>query len=221
MKFDGEPERNYDFTTNTLNIAGHLYKWDTRKNLLEQSGQETYSFVTIKGIKCFKTVFPDGTSSLYGRKDGISVHKTQRETKIGIYENIFMKGTQKRRKISVIEADGRETLLKRFWYDEDGNVIRQWVKNGNGGVIYEKQKLVESAKDAQTKEVLWEKFYDESGRLSLLRVKKNDYGFTYLKDKDGTPQVKLTQKSTGAEKTMSIDEFNFKMQEFLGLLTIQ
>jgi hypothetical protein len=219
VKFDGEPERSYDFTANTLKIAGHLYKWDTKKSLLEQSGLEKYSFVTIKGVKCFKTIFPDGRSCLYGDNKRFSIQKAESHDKVVITENVFVPKNKKPRTISVLESDGRETLLKRFWYDETGNVIRQWVKNGNGGIIFEKKKLVESAKDSQTNEILWEKFCDENGNLSLLRVKKSEYGFSYL-NKDGTPLVKLTQKSTGAERIMSINEFNLTMQEFLGLLTI-
>jgi hypothetical protein len=209
MKSDGEEERRYNFDVTALNAFGMQYQWDKDSRVLQKKGDESYAFVYIKGVKCLKTTFPDGNITILGANAaGFSVYKSLNGD-VELRESMpsrIRPGSMLLRRVAQIDENGRETLLARFWYDENEKPIRKWNKYGNGGIIYEKKGDTIIGKDAQTRRFFSERQFDEKKRLTSLVLIEKRYGFTFLDG--GNVKVTMQQGSTMTEKVVTLDQFN-------------
>jgi WD40 repeat protein len=208
MKFDGGMEKQYSFSENEMTFLGCLYQWDKSSKELVQKGEEKYSFVSIKGVKCLKTTFPDGSSSLLGGGDKKSIYKS-RNGAIKLTEFIESPSADRKsltRRIMQIDERGQEIQLSRFWYDDKGELIRKWTKHGDAGLIYEKKGQIFTIKDALTGNRLSERKFDDKGRLIFLKVKEKEYEFSFPDEK--SVRVIIRQGLERTEKNVALEQFN-------------
>jgi hypothetical protein len=214
VQWDGEPERKYGFDLNSLNVAGEIFKWNNGSLKLIQKGNEKFEFISIQGISCLKTLFPDGSSTVFGSShDGKQVQQS-RYGNIEISEHFSQGIAQgKPRKILQIDEHGNEIFSKVFSYDENGKNIRTKMKSQKEEIIYENKGNVEIAKKAGTGELIFEKSYDKTGRLISLKTKQGSYRFSYPENTNNV-LVQTTRDSTVVEKTITLETFTSMTQGF-------
>ena len=214
LKFDNEPERQYDFTANTLNLSGHLYKWDVKRNFLEQDGNEKHSSLEIEGIKCHRREYPDGSSEIRGQSrehDILIVQGRNKPMMLLEYvpkfnAEIFL---SKARRIFKINQAGKKELVLQHWYDASGRIVRSFSrnKNGEGHYFVEKENVIKALSEDK-KTVIWEKTFDTSGRLVKFKNSKNEISLDYL---PGENVRIIFRAQHGEEKTSVLPLKNIQM----------
>jgi hypothetical protein len=204
VKFDGEPERRYDFKPDGLTIGKEESRWDAQQRLVFHNG-EKYEFVKVLGISCIKTTKPDGQVSHFGRDyaKGISVAQFPGgEFEITEeFPNGALRG-RPRRILSMPSPKGAQKLKRQYWYDENAKALRLLVNANGASTLYEKKPdgLV-SAKNQMTGAVLWEKRRDSLGRLTSLKLGNEVYLFDYDETSKAEKSVTLTRvRSSGMTK---------------------
>ena len=199
VKFDGEPERCYDFKPDGLTLGRHPYQWDARAQLI-RAGDEKYSFKQVHGLRCFQTEFKDGTKTLEGRnKIGTTLYKPRNEETLYVVERVLFNThdqyAYKTRKKTAIK-NGKEEVLERYWYDENGSEIRSLSKRN--GEIIERIKNVVTSKNETTGKLSWEKEYDSQGKIIRFRHENKTYIFSHLEKE---PFILVSLLSPSGKKT--------------------
>jgi hypothetical protein len=207
-KFDGEIEETYRFGEDELIVNRNRYCWDKKTYMLTQGDMKKFSFPVVKGIRCLKTTFADGSVTISGSKEGISIWQDQK-TSLRIMKTIHHPsnpGIPVPREVSRINKDGREELLTRIWYDINGDVIRTWQKDGDCEYIREERGNKKVIREGKTNRFISESEFDGSQRLSSLKMADKIYFFHYLKEE----KVKIVRlkNNSSLEKVVSMDEFN-------------
>ena len=201
IQWENEPEKTYRFALNTLNIlntAGKFYKWNPADANSQQEGDTKFSFVTIQGIKCFKHAFPNGRSAIYGE----NYDKRQRISS-GIGGEIFfaeympsVRGnySPNMRKLSKVLPSGALELIQQNWYDADGNIAKTFKKDEKGSYYFKNGKNSIVAHSGTDNGFLWEKTFDEQGRLTKFKNKEKQFLFNYLSGACAEFSVKLVSR---------------------------
>ena len=127
-KFDGEPERRYDFKPDGLSIGKEEFRWDAQQRLIFNNGVK-YDFVKVVNVPCLRTTRPDGKVSHFGKDytKGIAVSQFPEEEFVITEEltNDIWRG--KTRKISsMTSANGPQKIKRQYWYDENANPFACW-----------------------------------------------------------------------------------------------
>jgi hypothetical protein len=181
VQIDNAPEKRFDFTVAAMTVASVPFKWDTKDNRCTECDGKKFSFRKIRGILCSQTTFKDGTVALRGQdsKRGIEIEQ-QNSGPIVVTEK-FVNGIcfDKIRAISQMDNYGNERENNRYWYDENGNLIKfSFVENGKKFYL-QKNKLTNVLYDNKNN-LLWQKTYDVNGRIVEFSLPSKKFFFAYL-----------------------------------------
>jgi len=186
IKQDGEPEKRYDFTGETLlitvaNKERYLlmenYRWDAGNGGLKSSKEVSYSFQKIQGVLCLRKTWEDWSFSIAGddAERGITISKDRRGTRI-VRTDVFQ-GTKtvngKVKSRFFVDSQGRQTLIEKCHYDENGNL----VKHLNNGMVtkYSPEKI--ETRDVETDKILTLKKFDAKGQIREFESENVIYSF--------------------------------------------
>ncbi|MDR2980919.1 MAG: hypothetical protein LBV12_01585 [Puniceicoccales bacterium] len=191
----GQPEIRYDFSQDSLSVAGHLYKWNPDTGQIAQDRDWKFSYVTIKGVKCLQYHGKDGKMNLEGRdfKKGIKVY--QDSGGLVLVEEFFSSGVAvgKPRRIYQIGEKGAEIPVRQYWYDESGKLRRMLISGTERDILYTMQESLQTAVDPKDNALIWEKKFDAKGRVIELKVPERIYTFRYNEPEQ---QVEITSKNS-------------------------
>jgi hypothetical protein len=225
VRWDGEPERKYEFDANTLTVTGSkydpsnvvesTYKWNAWDNHLVEGDGIAYSFPVIRGIKCLQEKYKNGGSSLFGHgRDGTTVEQHSGGA-ITITENIqnirSKSGMAVPRKVFVLK-NGVEELVQQHWYDENGNEKKLLVTKDGVKILYEYAENGIVARDFVTRKQLWEKLYDSKKRIIKFQIGDTTYDFSYPEEGKGK-NATVTRKKNEEKVVRTLSEDALK--EFL------
>ncbi|MDR0536219.1 MAG: hypothetical protein LBG65_07760 [Puniceicoccales bacterium] len=219
FQWDGEKETPIVFKPDELTItvlkpdeeilATETFRWDNTRATLLQRNEKKFEFPIIKGIPCLKTSYPDGSYELYGHKNDHRIQKNRNDPILLTEYGRDKQHNSHPRKISRIEANGSETLVQRFWYDENWKKNRTLTRTDNGrGIIHEEGEKYELSKEEGSGKLLWRKEFDEKGRLVKLVANGSNYTFTYAKD-DGPVTIRRETNGEIIEKEIPLQQFRF------------
>jgi hypothetical protein len=198
VQWDGEPERKYGFAMNEMNATGELFRWDNGSQKLIRRGADTFEFVKIQGVNCLKTSRNGKVQTIFGSDYRTRMRVSQMPgTPLTLTETLVIGGKELGpKKIWRIKEDSSKELLRQYWYGAEGTAIRM-LDNANGkSILYKKEKRLESAIDARTREVIWQKEYDEKHRLSRFLEGGKQYAFDYGVGGDRVKIIRTFQNET-------------------------
>jgi hypothetical protein len=78
------------------------------------------------------------------------------------------------------DANGKDTIDLQYWYDEDENIIKKFVNDKDGGIIYARRGQEMFARRAKDNKDIWRKKYNNKGQLVDFKHGTKHYAFAYL-----------------------------------------
>jgi hypothetical protein len=204
VQFNGALKRGFTFKDGELLVAGNLYRWDTSSYQILQAGMTKYSFPTIQGVQCAKITFPSGETQIWGSgADGVTI--SQEGAAPILIRKSFTSGHlwQKERQSFHLMPNGDLVLLREYWYDEKGNVIRKFVHDENGGIVYGRLGNELFAQNAKDQKSIWRKIFDPNGRLIEFQYGQKCFNFDYLSN----GKVKMISMN-GAENSEQVFSYS-------------
>jgi hypothetical protein len=193
LQIDNAPEKRFDFGMNEVSVSGRLFVWERGNNNLIRDGEKQFSFVTIKGIPCFKTQTKDDWF-LKGEKEFLSVSQVKGEPAIVReylrFENRAESILRVRREWEV--SSSGERLTRQYWFDVNGELKRSY--DGKNKRHFNKNGNSETCTSSQSKEIIWRKTFTSDGKICEFYANGKTYLFSYS-DKEET--VRVTCKKNG------------------------
>ena len=203
ITFQNGREEKYVLNQDELVTGNSRFKWDKETRILIEDGDKKHFIVSVKGIKCRKTQFPDGSSSLEGSQGNAHIYQFREGplTKTVYFGKNTGPLEGKIKEVFQIKPDNSETLVRKHWYDDKGNVFKVFTRANKGnGLLYTLEKNKIRLQDNESKKILWKKFYDSNGNLSefhagskKMRLKHADSGriFVHISSEDSRKEATI------------------------------
>ena len=209
FSFLRQKDRKVSFKGNEMALGNEKYEWKEKDGQLLSARGIRYEFPTIMGIPCKREIYgASGDSVLEGQT--ITQHIYQKNNG-PIYRSEYLSpqnGRMFEKLRNTVKIDPqikKETIIKKVWYDEDGEVIRIYFigKDGEGLTQhFEHDRIfLERAKDKQQ---IWECRHNDKGDIVQWKTQNKEYAFEHKKT---TKEVIVKLKGNEEQKVLSAEKF--------------
>ena len=209
FSFLRQKDRKVSFKGNEIKLGGIVYEWEQETGRLCKENITVMEYPRIKGIPCIrKKNLISGKTILEGADFLRSV--SQYDSGPICLTTYLPPGRNHRlrdelRELIHINRTGEETLVRKAWYNENGEVISiYFLGKDNEGLIqrFGRDNIV--FEHAKSKRKIWECKYNDKGDIIYWKTQTREYAFEHKKE---TNEVIAILKGSGQTKTISEEKF--------------